>query len=1653
LTNSPANFVTTLNYSLSNTSTSVAATITQAALTVRANDDARFVTQSDTSNFNGVGFVGLVNGETAANAVGSGPYVVTRPNTGTDIAAAIYSGALVPGALTSANYSLSYTNGKYTIVPAGQLLVRVTNNSNVYGSAAGYSGNSSLVVAQYLNGSNVITTLTVPPTVTGTNYAYNDGAGDVFNFNLAPFTSGVSPTVVPNSNAGVTPVGSWQMGVTGLSGSTSNFSGNLVVVGVQTVTPKTVSVNAAGVSKVYDGNTSMTGLTVGLSGLLASDGVTVNGNGAFSSKNAGPNLGYMVSGLQLSGAEQANYVLSGGNALSGSDGTITPKTVTLSANKVYDGTTNLAGAVTLNTGVSGESLSYSGATANSIHVATAANYINAISLQDGTGGLASNYQLPTLSNSTAPVSITAKTLSSNASIGGTLTKTYDGTTLATGATVTGSVSGAIAGDTLALDSSGVTLAYNNAHVANATTIAASGSEALSIVGSIAGSVASDYSFTSPVVSSATASITAKTLSPTLANTGVSKVYDGSTSAPVGFTPSYSYSGLVAGDTDASLGNAAAAYNSAHVANATTLTVSGLSISSITGSNGSVGSDYVLDATAKSVAASITAEALASSAGIGGTLIKVYDGSTSVSGATVSGSVSGAIAGDTLSLDTSGESLAYNSAHVANATQIAASGSSTFNISATTSASVASDYSFTGPSIAAATASISAKALTSSASIGGTLSKTYDGSTSAAAATLAGSVSGAITGDTLTLNTSGESLAYNSAHVASATQIAASGSSSFTIGATTNSSVVSDYSFTGPSIMAATAIITTKAITSSASIGGTLTKVYDGVTSAVGATVSGSVTGAVAGDTLTLNTSGESLAYNNAHVASASSIGATGTSNFTIGSTSNSSVASDYNFTGPTIAAATASITTKALTSSASIGGTLTKVYDGSNSATGATVTGSVSGAVAGDTLSLDTNAESLAYNSAHVASATQIAATGSSTFNISATTSASVASDYSFTGPTIAAATASITPRSLTASITNTALSKVYDGSTSAPSGFVPSFSLSGLVSGDTAAQVGYTAASYNSSQVLAANQLTLTGMGIGSVAGTLGSSASDYVLAANTQAVAASITPLGITAAGNAANTLSKVYDGSTSLAATTLALGGIVTGDAVSAVVTGDFTTKNVGTPLGYAVNNITLSGTDASNYSYTGSTSFTGTQGSITPRTLVVNWSAGTKVYDGNTSASVSSNDNRISGDVVGIAGSGAFVDKNVGQGKTVNVAGVALSGGDATNYVLASSTGSTTGTITRLDSVTWVGGGSGNWFDPANWAGGAVPDLSNVAHVIIPTGITVNFNATVVAPAESGPVNIDSLRTAGGALNQSAGTLNVGSGGIVLDSLSQSAGTLTSSGPVVLNQFTQSGGSTATTNQADFTVNQNFSQTGNGTLSVSGNAHINGTSGGVQLGNISTTGTLDVTAKGPITQTQPSRIVVDAKARFNSLTDGVQLASNGNDFRGGLEIFNNNPKQTQPVLPVLPVLPVVGGASTMPTTAAPALVFETASVDSQSSSTSGQSQGTTPGVVVEVGQASAEDQLSRLIQVFVPKDAATSGTGFAFAVPEDWQKDIADYGLQATRMDGSALPAWLKWDATTMRFVASAVPDGAFPLQLRITIGAKHAIVVIAERQQN
>ncbi|NDF66108.1 MAG: hypothetical protein EB096_13320, partial [Betaproteobacteria bacterium] len=182
-------------------------------------------------------------------------------------------------------------------------------------------------------------------------------------------------------------------------------------------------------------------------------------------------------------------------------------------------------------------------------MATADKFISTITLADGTGGLASNYKLPaTLDSSTAKVTIVPKTLTSAAAIGGVLTKTYDGTTAAPGATVAGSVSGAIAGDTLGLDTSSVRLAYNNAHVGFGTAVVATGNSAFTINTSSSGSQTGDYLLTQPNIANADATITAKALTATASIGGtLTKTYDGTTTA-TGATVSGTVTGGIVGDT-------------------------------------------------------------------------------------------------------------------------------------------------------------------------------------------------------------------------------------------------------------------------------------------------------------------------------------------------------------------------------------------------------------------------------------------------------------------------------------------------------------------------------------------------------------------------------------------------------------------------------------------------------------------------------------------------------------------------------------------------------------------------------------------------------------------------------------------------------------------------------------------------------------------------------------------------------------------------------------------------------------------------------------------------------------------------------------------------------------------------------------------------
>jgi len=91
-----------------------------------------------------------------------------------------------------------------------------------------------------------------------------------------------------------------------------------------------------------------------------------------------------------------------------------------------------------------------------------------------------------------------------------------------------------------------------------------------------------------------------------------------------------------------------------------------------------------------------------------------------------------------------------------------------------------------------------------------------------------------------------------------------------------------------------------------------------------------------------------------------------------------------------------------------------------------------------------------------------------------------------------------------------------------------------------------------------------------------------------------------------------------------------------------------------------------------------------GDITPKALSLGvLSAASKVYDGNTTASLTgvTLNGVVLSDDVSLAGSTAsFADRNVGTAKPVTVSGGSLAGLDAGNYSLASSSGTTSADIT-------------------------------------------------------------------------------------------------------------------------------------------------------------------------------------------------------------------------------------------------------------------------------------------------------------------------------------------------------------------------------------
>ncbi|SHF88294.1 gliding motility-associated C-terminal domain-containing protein [Cnuella takakiae] len=242
-----------------------------------------------------------------------------------------------------------------------------------------------------------------------------------------------------------------------------------------------------------------------------------------------------------------------------------------------------------------------------------------------------------------------------------------------------------------------------------------------------------------------------------------------------------------------------------------------------------------------------------------------------------------------------------------------------------------------------------------------------------------------------------------------------------------------------------------------------------------------------------------------------------------------------------------------------------------------------------------------------------------------------------------------ITPATLT--VTALASGKQYDGNNTA------SVTLNdNRVSGDQLT-VSNTGATFSNANVGNAKTVTVAGLGVS------GADAGNYTLAATSITTTADITAAAVTVV---VSPTTKVYGAADP--AFTYTSTGLVGSDALTGSVT---------RAAGTAVGSYAFSGLTNSNYTITYSPASFG----ITARTLVVAASASNKTYDGNSTATVSLNDNRVSGDVFTVNRTSAtFSDANVGNGKSVTVAGLSISGVDAGNYTLAATTATATADIT-------------------------------------------------------------------------------------------------------------------------------------------------------------------------------------------------------------------------------------------------------------------------------------------------------------------------------------------------------------------------------------
>jgi len=289
----------------------------------------------------------------------------------------------------------------------------------------------------------------------------------------------------------------------------------------------------------------------------------------------------------------------------------------------------------------------------------------------------------------------------------------------------------------------------------------------------------------------------------------------------------------------------------------------------------------------------------------------------------------------------------------------------------------------------------------------------------------------------------------------------------------------------------TLTINPKALT--ASLTGTVSKTYDGTLAATLADANYNLVGVLSGDTVVLNdpTSGV-FDTKNAGIGKTVSVDGLLLSGASSG---------NYTLATTSISGAIGTITPAMLT--ASLTGTVSKTYDGTLAATLVDANYNLAGVVSGDTVMLN-DPTSGAFD-------TKNAGTGKTVSVDGLLLSGASSGNYTLAASSISGAIGTITPATLTASLTGT-VSKTYDG-TLAATLTASNYALTGVVSGDTVAVTGTTAA-YADKNVGTGKTVSIGGIALS------GADAANYALSASAlNGAVGTITPAPLVVAVNDAS------------------------------------------------------------------------------------------------------------------------------------------------------------------------------------------------------------------------------------------------------------------------------------------------------------------------------------------------------------------------------------------------------------------------------------------------------------------------------------------------------------------------------------------------------